>query len=259
MSLQLHHVRDDEAFSRADHPASAPGRTDDGSRILSRFNHRCRNALSGIKLGLYLFKRQMDGPLPACLSELERTYQEIERLFDWLQLIYRPLSLAMVCSPLGRLLAERLPGWRSWAALSGVVLEVVPPADDVAGEFDPTHLAIALDALVAWRARAIHPLCQPRVSWRVHQAFFELSWREASSPSGHDERGFVASAAAELRPQSALGSLALPLLGRIISAHAGYLESTNEPAFSLTARWPQFQPPARSAAGIGSHAGAQTG
>ncbi len=84
-----------------------------------------------------LAQRHQDEPLPLqarsrwtdarCWIELERTYQELERLFDRLQVIYRPLSLTLVRSPLGRLVNERLPSWRSWFNLRGRTLDVDPP------------------------------------------------------------------------------------------------------------------------------------
>jgi hypothetical protein len=222
-------------------------------RILSGFNHRCRNSLNGIKIGLYLFRRQMEGQPPACWNELERTYQELERLFDWLHLIYRPLTLGLVRSGLGRLIDERLPSWRSWFALSGAFLEVSPPPKDEPGEFDPMHLGMALDALLAWRVQVVDPIGPAQLSWRVQGGFFELSWNESSctTPDGADGS---AEADRDARTASGVGSLALPLLSRIVSAHGGSVGSTSDPAFTLMARWPQFQCGARG----GSRAAAGT-
>ena len=52
-------------------------------------------------MSLYLFKREADGPMPECWIELERIYEELEVSFDRLQVIYRPLPVTMVRSPLG--------------------------------------------------------------------------------------------------------------------------------------------------------------
>ena len=99
--------------------------------MLSSFNHRCRNSLNGIKMSLYLFKREVGGPMPGELGELERSYQQLEVLFDRLQMIYRPLSLdagsfpagpafrralavlALVVQPRGRTLDSARPTGRS--------------------------------------------------------------------------------------------------------------------------------------------------
>ena len=88
-------------------------------------------------MSLYLFKREVDGPMPGDWLELERAYQELEVLFDRLQMIYRPLSLTLVRSPLGRLFDERLPSWRSWFKLRGRTLDLGPPEVDLPGDFDP--------------------------------------------------------------------------------------------------------------------------
>ena len=122
--------------------------------MLSSFNHRCRNSLNGIKMSLYLFKREVGGPMPGSLGELERSYQQLEVLFDRLQVIYRPLSLTLVRSPLGRFFDERLPSWRSCFSRRGRTLDLARPADDLPGDFDPMYLGLGLDAFVAWRAES---------------------------------------------------------------------------------------------------------
>ena len=81
--------------------------------MLSCFNHRCRNSLNGIKMSLYLFKRELGASMPGTLGELERSYYQLEVFFDRLQMVYRPLSLTLVRSPLGRFFNEQLPSWRS--------------------------------------------------------------------------------------------------------------------------------------------------
>src|SRR5262249_32802680 len=123
--------------SSALRPVADPKCSESLRSILSTFNHRCRNSLNGIKLGLYLYKREVDGPLPSCWSELERIYQELETVFDWLQVLYRPLSLTMVRSPLGPLVNDHLQSWHSWLSRRGLALELSPPSEDVPGDFDP--------------------------------------------------------------------------------------------------------------------------
>jgi hypothetical protein len=217
-----------------------PERIDHVRLLLSSFSHRCRNSLNGIKMSLYLSKREWNGSTPPCWIELEQTFQEIERLFDRLQVIYRPLSVTMVRSPLGQLVAERLPSWRSLFTPNGRTLEVDPPWQEVSGDFDPMHLGLGLDAFVAWRAEKNSAKGNPRLSWRMDAGFFEISWREGHFQGPGISRERETRMTEEMIPPSGVDCLALPLLARIVSAHGGHQESTLDPAFGLKLRWPQF-------------------
>jgi hypothetical protein len=221
--------------------ADDPNPIENLRQVLSSFNHRCRNSLNGIKIGLYLFKHKVDGPMPASWSDLERSYQEIEVLFDRLQMIYRPLSLTVVRSPMGRLIDERLPAWRSWFGIRGKTLELTRPAVDPPGDFDPMHLGMGLDAFVASRAALGHAAWKTQLSWGIADGFFEVRWQESRPMNGSlgskHENGQVEHSRAKGR----IESLAHSLLGRIIAEHGGFLESIDDPAFSVTIRWPQFQ------------------
>src|SRR5262245_55838204 len=73
---------------------------------MSDFCHRCRNSLNGIKMSLYLFRREAMGAAPDCWGEIESTYQQLEHFFDHLQAIYRPLTIAMVRAPLDELIRQ---------------------------------------------------------------------------------------------------------------------------------------------------------
>ena len=63
-------------------PIGDPGNLDLAPRMLRHFSHRCRNTLSGIKLGLYLLRKELEGQSPSRWTELGRTCDEIEKLFD---------------------------------------------------------------------------------------------------------------------------------------------------------------------------------
>jgi hypothetical protein len=217
-----------------------PERIDRLRHLLSGFNHRCRNSLNGIKMSLYLSNREWNGPTPACWNELERTYKEVERLFDRLHFIYRPLSVTMVRSPLGQLVAERLPSWSSLFTGNGRSLEVDPPRQEVAGDFDPMHLGLGLDAFIAWRADKSAAKGNPRLSWRIDAGFFEIAWRESHSQSQVNSSDTDVRRSDETSPTARVDCLALPLLARIVSAHGGYQETTSEPAFGLKLRWPRI-------------------
>jgi hypothetical protein len=212
-------------------------------RYLSGFSHRCRNSLNGIKVSLYLARREPSGTTLSAWEELEQTYLQIERLFDRLQAIYRPMTLTMVRSPLGPFMADHEPTWRTWFAERGRTLRVDRPGQDLPGDFDPIHLGMGLDAVLAWRADVREAGRQPRLSWRTGEGFCEVAWDETETPtsSGAAE----AAAGCEGKPPGSAGEdpLALPLLARIITAHAGRTESTREPGrgFRLNLSWPQFR------------------
>jgi len=210
-------------------------------QILGCFNHRCRNALNGIKMGLYLFKRETSGPMHRCWTELAQTYEEIERVFDRLQVIYRPMSVNTVRSPLGLLVTERLPAWCTSFSGKGRTLDIDRPDDDDPGDFDPMYLGLGLDAFIAWRAEAGDPKRQSSLSWRTANGCFEVSWdefRPAKRSSGNTHDFGVPQGP---RPTVRVDSLALPLLARVVAAHGGFLETTSDPAFGVKLRWPQFR------------------
>ena len=231
----------DEGFPcSAVHLADEPERIERLRHLLRGFNHRCRNSLNGIKMSLYLAKRQWNGEAPPFWVELEQTYLEIERLFDRLQMIYRPLSMTMVRSPLGQLVAERLPSWRSWFTPNGLTLEVDPPEQEVSGDFDPMHLGQGLDAFVAWRAVRCSAMGKPQLSWRIEAGCFEIAWSEGLSRSPQTSRKYESQLTDEASPSSLVDCLALPLLARIVAAHGGSQETSRDPAFGLKLRWPRF-------------------
>jgi len=218
-----------------------PERIEHLRQMLSSFNHRCRNSLNGIKMSLYLCKHEVNGPKPRCWFELERTYQELERLLDRLQVISRPLPLTVVRSPLGRLVDERLPSWRSWFNVRGRTIQVDAPGDDPPGDFDPMYLGLGFDAFVAWRAEAAHADWQTLLRWRISDGFFELSWEEACLENGPPAHDGEISQIQGSSPNGGVDSLALPLLARIVSAHGGYLETDSDPALAMRLGWPRFQ------------------
>jgi len=209
--------------------------------MLGRFSHRCRNSLSGIKMGLYLFKREAEGPMHRSWIELAQNYEEIERLFDRLQVLYRPVCVTMIRSPLGLLVTERMPSWGSLFSRKGRALDIDRPNQDESGDFDPMYLGLGLDAFIAWRAEAGHPNWQSCLSWRIADGCFEVTWNEvppgSHSPGEQDEVGIAQGP----RPSVRVDTLALPLLARVVAAHGGYLETTSESAFAIKLRWPQFR------------------
>jgi hypothetical protein len=209
--------------------------------MLRQFSHRCRNTLSGIKLGVYLLKRELEGQSPSRWTELGRTCDEIEKLFDRVQRIYQSASLTVVRSPLGRLFAERLPMWTSRYAMIGRTIVVDPPELDLPGDFDPTQLGLGLDAFVSWRAESAEGV-EARLAWRVTGGKLEISWHERALAGRTGPRRSQHDLPAS-SPEEGMGSLALLLLARVAADHDGDLETRFDPSLEVTMRWPQFRAP----------------
>ena len=211
--------------------------------VLSGFCHRCRNSLNGIKMSLYLFRREARGAVPDCWGDLEAIYHQLERLFDHLQAIYRPMPITMVRAPLDDLIDQHVPKWRCWFESRGRTLQRDPPESEVLADFDPSQLGAGLDALAAWRAEAGDTKALTRIAWGVRDGSIEVRWDEVLSddppvPVEHAD-GFTRRDG----PASSRGAdmLALPILARIVAVHGGRLECKREPWFSVQLRWPQFQ------------------
>lgn len=206
---------------------------------LTCFSHRCRNSLNGIKMSLYLFKRGLDGPMPDCVDRIDQLYREIERSFDRLRVIYRPLSVTVIRHPLGQFVAERLPLWREWFRARGRSLEVVPPEEDLPGDFDPVYLGLGLDAFVAWRAESCAPSSRPRLSWSVANERYSIEWEEGPGEGiGHAVSG--RNGCSQAKGVVSEDSLALSLLARVVAAHGGHLERTGDQSVVVRMCWPRF-------------------
>ncbi len=208
---------------------------------LSGFSHRCRNLLNGMKIGFYFVRRKAAQPLPSWWDEVERHYQGIEGLFDQLQAIYRPISLTLVCAPFGSLVQDRQQAWSEWLKARGGRLDTIPPQRELAGEFDPMYMSMALDSLVRFRAAAAPAGQSIQFSWRTSKLGFEVTWRE---PAADVQSPLPAAAATDESTSGCsadLPMLALPLLARVMTAHQGAMEWGREPEFHVVLRWPLVQ------------------
>ncbi len=230
-----------------DHPRTAnsgkfgPAGDDDLRKLLSGFSHRCRNSLNGIKMGLYLFRRESRGPATSYLSELDRTYQQVECLLDQLQAIYRPMNLTMVCGPLGQLIEERIRCWRSSSPTKCRALRVTPPEHEIAGEFDPIQLGKGLDALARWRMESTEFSATFLISWRLRDGMFEICWEETRSGSCGASSAPTGKEGANGGPTNGRSeSLAESFLARVMAAHGGRLEKTLRPNLRWRLLFPQF-------------------
>ena len=212
-------------------------------RLLSGFSHRCRNSLNGIKMSLYLYRRASKGHVPQCWTEIERSYQKIETLFDHLQLIYRPMTLTMVRGSLGHLIRDHHSKWRASLQSKGMALEVDPPLKEIDGDFDPIQLGIALDAMATWRAEVADSKNHTRISWRTHEGFFEIVWEEFPANSSDlpiDSRG-EAGLNPDHRNCARADSLVVVMVSRILSVHDGRLERPCSRSLKWRMHWPLYR------------------
>ncbi len=242
MSLQLHEgLADGGTICFTISPVESSEHVSGVDDMLRSFNHICRNTLNGIKVSLYLFKHEIGGPSPGSLAELERSYQQIEGLFDRLQMLYRPPSLTLIRAPLGRFFDECSRSWQSGFNVRGRKLEISPPATDLAGDFDPMFMRECMDSFVAWRAEASQSGTRAVLSLRITDCSLVLRWAERQGENAFLADGCANGMARKFDLNGGVDSLALLLLKRIILAHGGSLEMNCDPTFVMTLRWPRFQ------------------
>jgi hypothetical protein len=213
--------------------------------VLSGFCHRCRNSLNGIKMSLYLFRREARGAVPDSWGEIEAVYQQVEHFFDHLQTIYRPMTITMVRSPLDELMHHHVPKWRPWFESRGLALQVDPPECAVIADFDPAQLGVGLDAMAAWRAEVGRAGGLARVAWGGHDGSIEIRWQETTpdDPGEAPEHATVfARRDAGCSSSRLVDVLAMPLLARIVAAHGGRLHRERGTGFGMRLRWPQYRP-----------------
>ena len=203
---------------------------------ISGFSHRCRNLLNGMKMSLYLVRRGADSPLPALWANVEQSYGRIEQLLDRLQMIYRPMTLALV--------RRRLDPWstimsRTGATTSGLAADRSRSCHrprSRRGAFDPMLLSGGFDAFLRWRAAMVRTGQRARLSWKTSNARLEVSWNEAATdPASTSRERHTQAPTADL-------SLALPLLARVFTAHHGAIQLTPAPEFKVLFTCPLEQP-----------------
>jgi hypothetical protein len=206
--------------------------------VLGPFCHRSRNILNSLKISLYLARRQETAPGGSedLWAEVEQRYRMVEEFFDRLQMLWRPLSQALVRIPLSLLLEDRRERWVAQFAAHDRVLQMRATGKDDAGDYDPNSLGAALDAFVAWRAAVGEADRDARLRWQTRERRFELEWDEPRAPL----RARAETASSALRPES----LALPLLGRVIAAHGGVVELVEPSGGHLRLSWPHVAPSA---------------
>jgi hypothetical protein len=120
----------------------------------------------------------------------------------------------------------------------------VNPRRSRPGAFDPMHVSLAFDELVAWRATVGDPANDLRVQWSTDHDGFIVEWDEPGASAARPE--VAARVTPDLGPDlnaetpeaESLAALTLPLLVRVMRSHGGTALATGSDRWGLTLRWP---------------------
>jgi hypothetical protein len=224
-----------EALSRL---VADPVRVEALHEVLGPFCHRSRNILNSLKISIYLARRKETSPGGSddVWAEVEQRYLAVEEFFDRLQMLWHPLAQALVRLSLSLLLEDRRSRWVAQFGVHDRVLQLSAIGKDDVGDYDPNSLGVGLDAFVAWRASVGDADRDARLRWGTRDRRFELEWEELPAPLRARGRTRAKAAVSAGRP----GSLALPLLGRVIAAHGGVMELVEPSGRHVKFSWPQF-------------------
>jgi hypothetical protein len=211
--------------------------------LLGGYCHQCRNLLHSLKLSLYLARRS-GGPAgedsgDAVWVDVEPRYLELERVFDRLHQVCRPMPLSPVRLGLDMLIDDRRDDWSRTLAERGQGLEIERLAGDLFGGFDPVRLGQGLDDLVTWRSRAGRPGNVLRLRYGAGDGSFKLDWDE-TRPAGARANPGPAAADPDVEAVTtrAYGVLTVPVLARVMALHGGDLETADRGRWWLRLRWP---------------------
>ncbi len=196
--------------------------------ILGTYCHQSRNVLHTMKLGLFLAQQSSPPAESEAWGKLERNYLTVEHFYNRLQLVCRPMEVSPVRMPLSLLIDDRLEAWTNSLAERGQSLEAIKPDGSALGDFDPALLAQGLDAFVAWRSDVGRQGGTILLRWGVEEGHFYLDWTE---PNAGDR--YVSEPRLQTQER-----LALPLLARVVTAHAGTLDFDSQDGLRLRICWP---------------------
>jgi hypothetical protein len=225
-----------------------PARLQGLHALLGPYCHQGRNLLNGLKIGLYIARNRdrACGETPCertAWDELDRMYEGLERRFDRLQMMCRPMDTALVRLPLSLLIEDRRGSWVDRFASRDRVLELIAPkpGEDERAEYDPNALGVALDAFVEWRAESATKEQGARLRWWTRGERIHLEWVESRRRRAAKSRDAPSTSTEPPSP------LAFPLLIRVIAAHGGSFERIDSDGRHLRLSWPRVhQPPCTS-------------
>ena len=200
--------------------------------LLGPFCHETRNVLNSIKMSLYLAQRVVRPAVCEGWQGLEQDYLAVERLYDRLQFLCRPLPMNSMRMPLDLLMNDRNAAWTDRFAASGGRLELIAPRRPCVGDYDPVCLGQALDAFLSWRAEVIGVGTLARLRWKAKGEDFHVEWTESGTETTRrpDENPSP--------PTDSREPFALPYLVRVITAHGGTTEVNHASGWGIHLTWP---------------------
>jgi len=217
-----------DALCRIGHDAD---QIDSLHEMLGPFCHESRNILNSLKMSLYLARKNDSQDIAIAWDEVDRCYKDVERLFERLQTICRPMRLNRVRLSLSLLLEDRRRPWLETFAGKRRTLELVVPNRLEEGEYAPQCLGQALDAFVAWRANAVDCGSSARLEASARGGQYFLEWVEQGRHTANEGSQDATTRRGE--------PLAMPLLDRVVTAHGGSIEQIEPGGKHLRMSWPQ--------------------
>jgi hypothetical protein len=212
--------------------------------MLGSYCHQSRNLLNTLSISLYLAQREGHGDC-AVPWRIEPLYKEVERFYDRLQAICRPLPHEPVTLPLALLFQSREEDWSHRLGVRGRRLMLTPSVGPAVGEFDPARLQVAFDDLVAWRAE-VGPLATAlRIVWKAEDGWFRVIFDEipdlASEGQGITTGRDGLDRSVDRFPRT-LAVLTMPMLARAMTVHGGRLVEPSRDPWRLELCWPLVSP-----------------
>lgn len=200
---------------------------------LRGFNHRFRNLLNGLRMGLYLARRNGLGADSPRWGRIDQAYAAIEQFQNRLQSVYQAVPLTPIVGRFGALVNERGPSWIDRFRQNGNALILEAPERESEGRFDPMFLGAALDNFVAWRAETLPGEGRATLRWSVDRDGFAVDWSEEAG-----ERSEPPAETDPNRLSATTAALSLPLLARVVAEHGGRLSWSRQPRVEARLRWP---------------------
>ena len=209
--------------------AQNPALQRDLDKILGDFCHQCRNRLNSLKLSLYLAKRQSPNRVTETWRDLESDYQALERQFERVQTICRPMCPSFVTIDLSLLFEDRRLNWSKILTDQGLELEFVRPQGRCLARFDVNQMGAALDAVIQWRAEQGSLATRTLLKWWDDSGRTHVEWVEAASIVRREKTP------SPPRPEVAW---TLPNLAQVVAEHGGTIKVDERNGWVLSFSWP---------------------